>query len=126
MENIFLNSSKKLDKTPYVPNSFEHYESNLWSYMIQDQNGQTLEQIVDERNQPLSPKTTIQIGIQLLEQYKFIHAAGYCHNDLKLENILVGNAPSLPLVMQQLDRLSLIDFGLCTKYRDSQGQHVPK
>jgi casein kinase 1 len=30
------------------------------------------------------------------------------------------------LELQQLDRVTLIDFGLCSRYIDDQGQHVPR
>lgn len=49
------------------------------------------------KNEPFSFKTAVQIGMVLLEQFKVIHEAGYCQNDLKLENLLIGNAPCLPL-----------------------------
>jgi serine/threonine protein kinase len=52
--------------------------------------------------------------------------AGYLQNDLKLENILVGRAMHLPENLRQLHKLKIIDFGLCTRYRDANGQHYPK
>lgn len=43
---------------------------------------------------------------------------GYIHNDLKLENILIGkNDPSI---------IYLIDFGLACKYVDDSGKHIEK
>lgn len=52
--------------------------------------------------------------------------AGVCHNDLKLENILVGNSDCLPPHLQQLDRITLIDYGLANAFIDSQGNHLPR
>ena len=47
-----------------------------------------------------------------------MHDLGYVHNDIKLDNILIGyKDPSL---------LYLIDFGLTCKYLDEDGQHVQK
>ena len=47
-----------------------------------------------------------------------MHELGYIHNDIKLDNILVGfKDPSL---------LYLIDFGLSSKYRDKDGAHIEK
>ena len=40
------------------------------------------------------------------------------HNDVKLDNILVGH--------QDTDILYLIDFGLSTPYIDEQGKHIEK
>ena len=47
-----------------------------------------------------------------------MHDLGYVHNDIKLDNILIGyKDPSL---------LYLIDFGLTCKSLDEDGQHVQK
>lgn len=47
-----------------------------------------------------------------------MHDLGYVHNDIKLDNILVGfKDPSL---------LYLIDFGLTCKYLDDNGLHIEK
>lgn len=47
-----------------------------------------------------------------------MHELGYVHNDIKLDNILVGyEDPSM---------LYLIDFGLTCKYLDENGAHVGK
>ena len=45
-----------------------------------------------------------KLTIQLIERLRVMHDLGYVHNDIKLDNILVGfKDPSL---------LYLIDFGL--------------
>lgn len=45
-----------------------------------------------------------------------MHSCGYVHNDLKLQNILVGkNDP---------ENIYLIDFGLSCPYLDAEGNHV--
>lgn len=43
---------------------------------------------------------------------------GYVHNDLKLENILIGH--------KDADRLYLIDFGLAQTFISPQGAHMEK
>ena len=43
---------------------------------------------------------------------------GYIHNDLKLDNILIGN--------KDPDNVYLIDFGLSCKYQKEDGTHVEK
>ena len=41
------------------------------------------------------------------------------HNDVKLENLLVGHTDT--------DRLYLIDFGLASHFRDGEaGEHIEK
>lgn len=43
------------------------------------------------------------------------------YNDLKLDNVIVGDAQSSP---GSLAEIRLIDFGLCTRYLDSAGAHI--
>ena len=53
-----------------------------------------------------------------MNRIKTLHEIGFIHNDLKLENILVGkNDPHI---------IYLIDFGLACKYLEEDGTHVEK
>lgn len=47
-----------------------------------------------------------------------MHDLGYIHNDIKLDNILIG--------YKDPSQLYLIDFGLTCKYLDEDGRHVEK
>ena len=47
-----------------------------------------------------------------------LHNIGYVHNDLKLDNILIG--------YKDPSKVFLIDFGLSCKYLDENGQHIKK
>ena len=67
-------------------------ESQVWSYIIQEKLGRTLEDYLFERNEAFSEKTTLQVGIQLLDSLRMIHQSGFLYNDLKLNNIVVGDA----------------------------------
>ena len=100
LDPLFSNTDKKINKCDPSGDTFDYYESNLWSYFIQEQLGKTMDTYLEQRNEPFSFKTAVQIGITLLEQFKVMHEAGYCQNDLKLENILIGNAPCLPIELQ--------------------------
>ena len=51
-----------------------------------------------------------------------LHSIGNIYNDLKLDNILVGDKDSAP---DSLSDIRLIDFGLCTSYLDASGEHIP-
>ena len=46
---------------------------------------------------------------------------GKVYNDLKLENILIGDQNNSP---ESLSEIRLIDFGLVTDYLDSHGNHI--
>ena len=59
------------------------------------------------------------IAIQLMKLIRELHDIGYIHNDLKLENILIGKSdPS---------KIHLIDFGLCQQFMQPDGvTHIEK
>ena len=50
------------------------------------------------------------------KRLQVLHDIGFCHNDLKLDNILVGlNDPNI---------IYLIDFGIASKYIQADGSHI--
>ena len=85
--------------------------------------GKTLHYYFHQRSEPFSLKTVCQIGIKILEQLKCIHETGFVYNDLKLENIMVGDRFNSP---SSLHQIKLIDFGLATKFIDKNGDHIPQ
>lgn len=66
-------------------------------------------------------KTVCQVGIKLIEIIKQIHDLGYVYNDLKLDNILVGDQVNSP---ESMHEIKMIDFGYATRYIDQAGSHV--
>ena len=84
-----------------------------------------MEKYLFEKNEPFTEKTVLQIGIQLIDQLKMIHETGYVYNDMKLDNIVVGDDPDLPNAQQSLFKIRLIDFGLVKKYTNQNGAHLP-
>jgi len=57
----------------------------------------------------------------MIERIELLHKAGYVHNDLKNDNLIVGKLPR-----GGLGRLRIIDFGTATKYQEEDGKHVAK
>ena len=55
-----------------------------------------------------SDDTILKIGIQLIERLKVLHSIGYIHNDIKLENIVIGGVDN--------SELYLIDYGLSSRF----------
>ena len=60
-----------------------------------------------------------QIGIQLLNIFQKLHSIGYVFNDLKADNLCIGDyGETNPKLIK------IIDFGLCSRYLDHNGNHV--
>jgi serine/threonine protein kinase len=67
-------------------------------------------------NKNFSKTTVLMITIQLIKLVRHLHEMGFVHNDLKLDNILVGHKdPHL---------IYLIDFGLTCRFVNSEGSHT--
>ena len=66
----------------------------------------------------LSRQTILRVTKQIVQRLESLHKTGYLHNDLKLDNILVGHSDP--------QNIYLIDFGSATKFRDDEGRHVSK
>ena len=50
-----------------------------------------------------------------------VHNAGYVFNDLKLDNILVGDSE---FSMDSRAEIRLIDFGFAERYQNKRGEHI--
>lgn len=101
------------------------FDDQVWSYIVQEQLGETLESHLFARDEAFSPSCTYKIGLQLLDQIRLIHEAGYTFNDIKLDNILVGCPKSVRDHQDFLHKIKIIDFGLAMKYVTETGQHIP-
>ena len=55
----------------------------------------------------------------MLDIYKKVHAAGYTYNDLKLDNILVGNKD-----FENRHEIRLVDFGFAERFVSPDGVHI--
>lgn len=75
-------------------------------YMVIDLLGPSLQDLIETKNK-LCLKITLKIGIKIISIIKIIHDKGLVHRDIKPENFLFS--------LDNLNKLYLIDFGLCKK-----------
>ena len=61
------------------------------SFIIMEKLGKTLLSYMQESESPFSLKTICHLGIELLEALERMHLIGCIHNDLKLDNVLIGD-----------------------------------
>lgn len=91
------------------------------SYYVMSKYGRNLYSIFEKHHMKFSNKTILLIGIKLIDIIKKIHMVGYTYNDLKLDNILVGDCDNTP---SSLSEIRIIDLGFVAKYRGKDGQHI--
>ena len=90
-------------------------------YIAMDKLGPSIMDLLFEiPDRVLSLKTTIQIGVQMLERLEALHSAGYLHLDLKPHNIVLM---SKNLSSDKSSTLCLIDFGISQTYLKKNGSH---
>lgn len=61
-------------------------------------------------------KTTLMLVDQMILRLQYMHEQGFVHRDLKPDNFLMGTS-------RRSHILYIIDFGLSSKYRHTEGQH---
>ena len=66
-----------------------------------------------------SLKTTLKLGIQLVQRLEHLHDKGYINRDIKPENLTMG-------LGQACNTVHLIDMGISKRFMSKRsGQHIP-
>jgi serine/threonine protein kinase len=91
------------------------------SYYVMPRYGKNLEYIFEQHNHNFGLKTIVELGLKLLDIIEMIHNAGYTYNDMKLDNILVGDHTMSEKTMHQI---RLIDFGFAARFLDKNRVHI--
>lgn len=91
-------------------------------YIIQQKLGLTLNELLKKNRKHFSLKTVLTIGICLIDLIKKFHDKGFIHNDIKPDNIMIGDYKT---EFSEMNQLYIIDFGISSSYLDEQGSHKP-
>ena len=108
---IIVSNLEPVEKAKEADSSIESVfadRKDFVAYYVMPRFGRNLEVLHAECNFQFSSDTILRIGAGLIDVFHDIHASGYTYNDLKLDNIVVGDA-SFSQASQH--KLRLVDFG---------------
>lgn len=76
----------------------------------------------------MSKASVYGLGIKVLTILEQIHSSGYIYNDLKLDNLLIGNDDRLPDQFESTNcfdnvSINIVDFGFVTRFMDETNQN---
>ncbi|SCV15493.1 related to Casein kinase I homolog 2 [Nakaseomyces glabratus] len=97
---------KILAGTPGVPQAYYFGQEGLHNILVMDLLGPSLEDLFDWCGRQFSPKTVVQVAVQMITLIEDLHAHDLIYRDIKPDNFLVGR-PGQP----DENNIHLIDFG---------------
>ncbi|CAL9735173.1 casein kinase I homolog 1 [Monosporozyma servazzii] len=107
--------------TPNIPLAYYFGQEGLHNILVIDLLGPSLEDLFDWCGRRFSPKTVVQIAIQMITLLEDLHSHDLIYRDIKPDNFLIGR-PGL----SDENNIHLIDFGMAKQYRDPKTkQHIP-
>ena len=91
----------------------------LHSFIVMEHAGDSMHRLLVEKKKKLSCKSVCKVIARLIYILECIHKKGLVFNNLGLKNILIGE-----WTQPKIENLKLIDFTLCTRYLDHNGDHI--
>jgi serine/threonine protein kinase len=88
----------------------EGFQFNGRLYVVFEELGKNLEEARLGCGGRFSLKTTLMIGLQMLERIEYIHELGFLHGDIKPSNFQIGKSPKVK------HKIFLTDFELSHRY----------
>ena len=117
--SVLLELQKRGNTDTGFPVLLSHKEGPKSSEVILEALGPNLRTLMGQcPNGRFSRPTCYKLVSALIMRLRTLHQIGFVHNDVKLENIVIGH--------QDTHCIYLIDFGLASRYMDEANQHVKR
>lgn len=102
------------------PSSYALLNSSQDKILIMEYLGANLETIMNRLpSKKFTLKSTLMIGIQVLDRLRDLHERGIIHRDMKPENLVIGKGNH-----NKIRLIYLIDFGLSKMYINEKKVHI--
>ena len=97
--------------------------------MVMSLHGDKVDSMKKEWGGKMDHNQVIKIAQQVIKWLQKVHSIGYVHWDIKPHNILFSRSDEDQFDEDDestYDNYTLIDFGICSKYLDDDGNHIKK
>ncbi|CAO1416311.1 unnamed protein product [Diamesa tonsa] len=126
--NVNKQNEMKEDETTvgipkYIASGSHYFSERRYRFLVMPRFKSDLHSITKLGR--LHPKHFLIVCSQIIDVLKLLHEKHYVHSDLKAENIMIGLYDNNETDVDENDRVFVIDYGLATKFIDTNGEHRP-
>ena len=100
-----------------IPDIYWYGKAGEYSVLVMQFLGNSLDQLFNVCGRKFTIKTTIMVGIQLIELIEAVHGCNHVHRDIKPENFLIGIGKNRHYIYS-------IDFGLAKRFKNNKRMHA--
>ncbi|KAF5304893.1 hypothetical protein FQR65_LT00777 [Abscondita terminalis] len=111
---------KRLGMPTYLGSGRHEIGDQVYRFVVMEKFGTDIWKLFVENNNKFPPETVFKLGVQILDVLEYIHSKGYVHADVKGANVLLG------LNSEASTQVYLVDFGLCTRYSQTDKPDAKK
>jgi serine/threonine protein kinase len=102
-----------------LPEMKEFGRNNQYNILVMELLGPSLESLFQYKDRQFSLKTTMMIGLQMIDRIEYVHSRKIIHRDIKPDNFAIGEDDNSHIIY-------ILDFGLAKKYWSSTNKcHIP-
>ncbi len=67
-----------------------HHRGTKYRFLVMDRFGKDLQKIFVSGKRRFTDCVSYNLALKIIDVLEYIHSTGYCHNDIKLQNLLLG------------------------------------